>query len=211
MQKFKIFIIMFFFAIIIVPILLFNREENFISKIDNRELMNNPLGPNYSSTASGDFTDDMETYFQDRIGLRNEMMYVYTVLNDICFDEMANNYTEGKEGYVFSKIGSNVVFNEYHIEFANMVKKIQSYCEEKEIPFVFVFNPSKATVLQEKLPEGVNYDAGWVEKFLSELEERNINYVDNTATLEEKEEEGKKVFNKKYDAGHWNDWGRSME
>lgn len=36
---------------------------------------------------------------------------------------------------------------------------------------------------------------------------RDINYVDNTSLLKEKMEEGENVFNKKYNAGHWNDLG----
>ena len=34
-----------------------------------------------------------------------------------------------------------------------------------------------------------------------------LRYLDNTAVLREKFEEGIMVFNQKYDANHWNDWG----
>ena len=59
--------IIMFLGILAVPILTFNWEENVISEIDNRELMNNPFGENYHSE-TGDLTQDIETYVQDRIG-----------------------------------------------------------------------------------------------------------------------------------------------
>ena len=86
-------------------------------------------------------------------------------------------------------------------------KTIQDYCEAREIPFLFVFEPAKTTVLQEELEEGWNYDNRWVQQFLKELDQREIHYVDNTEILEEKTEEGEAVFNKKYDGGHWNELG----
>ena len=99
--------------------ILFNWEENYISEMDNRELMNNPFGPNYIRTEDSDLTYDIETYVQDRIGLRIEMVYAYTVLNEILFDEMVSTlYTEGKDGYVFSNMSPNIEFNSYHIAFA---------------------------------------------------------------------------------------------
>ena len=206
MQKFKVAVIGVFFLLIIIPMILFNWEENYISKMDNRELMNNPFGSNYIKTEDSDLTYDIETYVQDRIGLRTKMVYAYTVLNDILFDEMVSTlYTEGKDGYVFSNMSPNIEFHSYHITFADMVEEIQNYCEERNVPFVFVFDPSKTTVLQEYLPEGVNYDASWVDRFMDELDKRNINYVNNTTILKEKEDAGENVFNKKFDANHWND------
>lgn len=208
MQKFKVAVIGVFFFLIIIPMILFNWEENYISEMDNRELMNNPFGPNYIRTEDSDLTYDIETYVQDRIGLRTEMVYAYTVLNDILFDEMVSTlYTEGKDGYVFSNMSPNIEFNSYHITFADMIEEIQTYCEERNVPFVFVFDPSKTTVLQEYLPEGVDYDASWVDSFMDELDKRDINYVNNTTILKEKEDAGESVFNKKFDANHWNDLG----
>ena len=150
MKKIRIIFICAFFVIIAVPIITFNWKENVVSEIDNRELTNNPFGDNYVSDGSTDLTDAIEDYLQDRIGLRDEMITAYTVLNDRLFHEMVHpTYEYGKDGYVFGKTGNNVVFSDYHVQFADMVEKIQTYCEERSIPFVFVFDPSKSTVLWE--------------------------------------------------------------
>lgn len=207
MKTIRVVMIIMFLGILAVPILTFNWEENVISEIDNRELMNNPFGENYHSE-TGDLTQDIETYVQDRIGCRDEMILAYTLLNDKLFDKMVHpTYDYGKDGYVFFKTGQNIRYSEYHEEFAKMVKKVQDYCEERDVPFVFVFNPAKTTVLSDKLKAGINYDAGWTKEFMSRLDEYGINYVDNTDLLIEKQESGEFVFNKVYNAGHWNDLG----
>jgi len=88
-----------------------------------------------------------------------------------------------------------------------MVLKIQNYCTERDIPFVFVFDPAKPAVLTEYIPKGMNYDREWVDLFFEDLDKRGVHYIDNTKILREKTTEGEMVFNKKYDANHWNDLG----
>lgn len=199
--------IVLFFIVLAVPLVTFNWKENVISEIDNRQLTNNPFGPNYVDNGES-LSTALVNYVQDRIGLRDTMIQAYTILNDRLFGELVHpSYTYGKEGHVFLDIEPNVIYGEYHVEFANMLEKIQTYCQERNVPFVFVFEPAKTTVLQDKLPQGVNYNSDWTDEFFKELERRNINYVDNTILLEEKEQEGECVFNQKYDAGHWNDLG----
>lgn len=208
MKKIKIMIIGMFWGCLLIPIIFFNWKENVVSEIDNRQLTNNPFGPNYVSSENSDMTNAIESYVQDRMGFRDNMIKAYTQLNDKLFHEMVHpSYTYGKDDYVFFKIDRSPEFTEYHVAFANMIEQIQQYCEDRGVPFVFVFEPSKTTVLQNKLPEGINYNTEWVTKFLEELDKREINYVDNTKTMEEKIKNGEEVFNQKYNAGHWNDLG----
>lgn len=207
MKKIKIVTVIIFFVLLLVPIVTFNWEENVVSEIDNRELTNNPFGDNYKSDGEKDLSEALEDYVQDRIGLRNEMISAYTGLYDAFFGEMVHpSYSYGKDGYVFGGI-SHTEYGDYQIAFADMVKEIQDYCSERNVPFVFMFDPYKATVLQDKLPEGVNYDTEWVEKFMAALDERGVNYVNNANLLIEKTKAGEEVFNKKYNPGHWNDLG----
>lgn len=208
MKKLRIFMSVIFFGMLFVPVLLMERTENVTSEIDNRKLTNNPFGENYEPEGEYDLTEAIESYLQDRIGFRNEMIREYTVLNDVLFHEMVHpTYTYGKDDYVFFKLGVNARYGEYQDIFADMVKKVQDYCEERDVPFVFVFNPSKASVMKDKLPAGVNYDNSWVAQFMDELEKRQINYIDNTEMLIEKTEQGEAVFNQQFNAGHWNDLG----
>ena len=207
MKKIKIITVVLFFVLLAIPVITFNWKENVVSEIDNRNLTNNPFGDNYVIDGEMDLSGALEDYVQDRIGLRSEMISAYTLLYDRVFGEMVHpSYMYGKDGYVFAGV-SYTEFGEYHIAFADMIKRVQDYCADRNVPFVFMFDPSKATVLRDKLADGINYNNDWVEEFFEALNERGINYVDNTELMIEKTEEGEDVFNQKYDAGHWNDLG----
>ena len=137
MKKLKIFFIVIFFVLLAIPVVTFNTEENAVSEVDNRMLAANPV----SAIREGeDATQAIENYVNDRIGLRNEMIKLYTVGHDKIFHEMIHpSYVYGQDGYVFLNTGGNPVFSDYHIAFADMIKKIQDYCEARGIPFLFVF------------------------------------------------------------------------
>lgn len=199
--------ILCFSLIIWMPVLTFNFKEGAVSEIDNRELAANPFSE--EARENGDFTENTENYVNDRIGLRDDMILAYTVLNDRVFGKMVHpSYIYGKDGYVFGAgVSIYPCYSEFHEKFADMVLKLQTYCEERDVPFLFVFDPAKPAVLTQYLPEGQNYDREWVDLFLDSLKERGVRYLDNTETLREETAKGEVVFNKKFDANHWNDLG----
>lgn len=199
--------IVLFALIILIPVLLFNFEEDAVSEIDNKKLVISPFS---EEAKNNDFTDHFESYINSRIGLRDEMILAYTVFNDRVFNKMVHPlYTYGQDGYVFAAglTSSDTQFTEFHEEFVDMVKEIQDYCDARDIPFVFVFDPAKPAVLSQYIPKGINYDRSWVDDFMNALDEHGIRYVDNTETLKAKVAQGEIVFNQKYDANHWNDLG----
>ena len=112
MKKIRMAIIAMFAAALLAPVTAFNWEENVVSPIDNRALMNNPFGENYESE-SGSLLSDLSAYVEDRIGFRDEMILGYTVLNDRLFHKMVHpTYDYGEDGYVFFKTGRNVRFQD---------------------------------------------------------------------------------------------------
>ena len=204
MKSIKSIVIIVFSVIILLPLIFFNFTEDAISIIDNKKLAPSPL-----KATSGSLTDNIDSYMNDRIGLREEMIYAYTMLNDMVLNKLSHpSYIRGKNGYIFGGEATQYrQYDQYHIDFANMVAQIQRYCEQRDVPFVFVFNPAKSAVLTEHLPTGINYDRSWVDLFFAELEKLGVNYVDNTKTLREMNQKGEFVFNQQYDANHWNDLG----
>lgn len=208
MKKLRIFMSTCFFLLLLFPVITLNWKENVVSKIDNRILTNNPFGSNYESENGTDLTEGIEDYLEDRIGFRDAMIYGYTVLNDSLFYEMVHpTYMYGKDGYIFAKMGMNISLEKYHFVFADMVKQIQDYCTKRNVPFLFVFEPEKAALLTDKLGAGINYNDDWVAQFKQALDERGIHYIDNSDILQEKLDAGEQVFNKQYNANHWNDLG----
>lgn len=207
MKGVKISFLLLFALVLLVPLAAFRREPGVVSEIDNRMLQENPFDPE-ERAKGGDLTVKLENYVRDRIGFRDDMILGYTVLNDRVFGKMVHpSYCYGKEGYVFFKMGPPVEYGPFYEAFAGMIKKMQDYCAEQSVPFLFVFEPSKTTVLQRYLPAGVRYDNSWVDRFLEELNALGIHYVDNRIVLQEKTDAGEAVFNQQYDAGHWNDLG----
>ena len=129
MKKLKIFFIVIFFILLAIPVVTFRTEENAVSEVDNRMLAANPV----SAIREGeDATQAIENYVNDRIGLRNEMIELYTVGHDKIFHEMIHpSYVYGKDGYVFLNTGGNPIFSDYHIAFADMIKKIPGLLRSK--------------------------------------------------------------------------------
>lgn len=203
MKLLKITALILFAAIIITPLCCFNLETDSVSAIDNRMLTENPFN------LEGDLTNNIQSYINDRIGFRDEMITAYTVLNDRMFGKMVHpSYCYGKDGFVFGAgITTYNGFSDYHVVFADMVSEIQTYCADRNVPFLFVFNPAKPAVYQDKIADGVNYNREWVDLFFAELDKRNVNYLDNTQTLVKLRENGIDGFNQKFDANHWNDLG----
>ncbi len=208
MKKLQIATIVLFFALLAVPLITFSRGDNIVSEIDNRVLANNPFGKNADIGARG-YPGAIEDYISDRIGFRSEMIRFYTRMNDKLFGIMVHPiYTYGKDGYVFIRnVGDGPVCGDYQKFFAQMVVRTYRYCRDRDIPFLFVFEPVKNAVLRDKLSDGIIFNNGWKTEFFQILKGNGVPYIDNTDLLIEKTAEGEAVFNRKYNAGHWNDLG----
>ena len=73
------------------------------SEIDNKVLINFPFGENYQGT--GDISADLESYVQERIGFRNEMILINLTAQKLLFGEMVHPiYMYGKTATSFLKL-----------------------------------------------------------------------------------------------------------
>lgn len=198
MKYFKIFIIIIFLIILIIPITFINLKYDQISLIDNSKLPElNSINDFYS----------FENYISKRIGFRDNIISMYTKTNDKLFNKMIHPiYTYGTNKYVFFKTEIEKHDNEYLDEFAKYLKDIQSYIENRGGYFLFFINPTKISVYNKYLPQGYNYTNYRINYLKKRLDELKVNYIDNTIYLKKISKE-EQIFNKKYDAGHWNDIG----
>ena len=202
MKKIHLFRIGIFLFIIVLPIFNINLKSNQVSDIDNRELMDSS-----EIFSQGNVTENVESYIEDRIGFRTEMVNMYTKGMDLLFDEMIHpNYQYGKDGYIFSKLHENPLDKEFQEGYSDFILNFQKYCIDRDIKFLYSLEPSKATIYSEFLPEGYNYDNKNLDYFLSLLENKDINYLYTGQALIDAKD-SKQVFDKKYDAGHWNETG----
>lgn len=178
-----------------------NTEPEAISEIDNRMLAE------WEVTDEESFTGMVDDYLSDRIGFRSQAIDLYTELNDSVFGMMVHpQYTWGKDGYVFSKMSNETCDEEFEDLFCNYLKRVQDYCEERGVPFIYCLNPSKTSVYREYLPEGYTYKDLTNKSMEKKLKEYGVNYISNEELLIEKHKT-EQVYNKEYDAGHWNELG----
>ena len=182
---------------IIIPIMFFNYEKDSVSIVDNRML-----------TELTDFKmNTVNQYINDRIGFREEAIEVYNDLNEKIFNVSTNpQLMMGEEGNLYPKISSIETFNDYHHNLLKTIKRIQNYCEDRDIDFYYMVNPSKTTIMLNELPKGIKYNTNWLNDFVLEAQELGINLVDNYHYFKELESDGY-LYNKKYDTYHRNDYG----
>ena len=197
----RILYILCFLSFLLVPLFMTNTESNVKSGLDNRMLTELP------DPGEEGYEAAMESYLQDRIGLRDQMVTGYQLLNDAVAGELTHpTYTYGQDGYVFFKMHSNIRFGSYHRVFAEAVAKMKEYCESRGAKFYFLFDPEKISVYRRYLPEGVNYDDTWTDELISCLQELGVTCISNKEMLTDLSYE-EQVYNVRYDAGHWNDLG----
>lgn len=85
MKKIYILKIIIFILIILIPVFSFNFKSNQVSTIDNRM-----LSEASDILSEGDVTNNIESYINDRIGFRTEMVNLYINGMDTLFDEMVH-------------------------------------------------------------------------------------------------------------------------
>ena len=185
------------FILIIVPIICFNHDKDVASNIDNRML-----------TELTDFKlETVNNYVNDRIGFREEAINIYNAINEKIFNVSTNpQLMIGKDNNIYPIVNSIPEFNDYHECFLNTIKNMQDYCEERGVEFYYMIDPSKATIMTDKLPNGINYNSYWLDELISKAKDMGINLVDNYNYFKEIDVEIP-LYNKRYDSYHWNDDG----
>ncbi len=193
--------LLLFLLILIIPLCLTNVESNVKSDFDNRVLIEMP------EIGETRYEQKVTSFLQDRIGLRDQIVTGYQLLNNVMAGELTHPiYTYGQNGYMFFGMHNNINYGTYHKTFAEAVFKMQQYCESRGVNFYFLFDPEKISVYRRYLPQGVNYSDEWVDEFFEYMENMGIHCINNRDLLIELSYQ-EQVFNHQYDAGHWNDLG----
>lgn len=202
MKHLKIFFILLFSVILLLPLAFFNRQPNHISEIDNRKLAEFPKLDKINSET----IKDVYKYVNDRVGFREEIIQGYGVLNNKLFNILVHPaYIYGQDGYIyFGMYQKN--YDEHTRQFTKSLKEVKDYVESRGGKFYVLINPEKTSVYTEYLPRGVNYNRTWMQLIEKDLKDYSINFIDNTEELK-KRSIMEQVYNRQYDAGHWNDLG----
>ena len=134
------------------------------------------------------------------------MITLYTNVHKNLLNTLVHpSYIYGKDNYVFFDLYQKS-FTDHTEYFVQSLNEVAKYIESRGAQFYVVIDPEKTSVYTEKLPEGVHYNRLWLDTLEEKLTEANINWIDNVDVLKEKSK-SEMVYNKQYDAGHWNDTG----
>lgn len=211
MKKIYIGKIVIFILIILLPIININLKINQVSEIDNRMLLDfeDIFKDSYNSKT---IFNNIGSYVNERIGFRNSMVSLYTKGMDMFFDELVHpTYENGKDGHIYLKLPETKVNLRFQEVFSSFIKDFETYCDERGIKFLYTLEPSKSTIYPEYLPEGYNHSTENLDYFIELLNEKGVNYLSNVDTLLEAKEnpllKDILLYDKKYDAGHWNETG----
>ena len=189
----------------------FDWQPDSFSSADNRMKAAAPLwdeGADGLSAFVG-FTGEVDDYLEDRMGFRSELMAAYGLLNDRLFGVMTHPlYEYGKDGYTFFRFSDEPYDDDKLQLFARYVRSMQDYCEQRGIAFLYAISPEKARIYPEEVPDTVLGELPSSASRLKELlDAEGVNYVDQADAILDAKNQGAQVFNRTYDAGHWNSEG----
>lgn len=200
MKKFTIkkAFVLVFALLFLLPLAFFRFGHDIESTADNAML------PELSEGATlGDYTE----YFRKRLGLRDLAVAGYIDLSDRLFGQLEHPlYCWGQDGYCYLKVKSSSNDDAFLDAFCRYLRQVQDFCEQRGTDFMYCLNPSKSTVYPEYLPKGYVYSDRWLNTLYEKLEAYGVHYVSNAEVLHERAAT-EQVYNKKFDAAHWNDLG----
>ncbi|MBP5385630.1 MAG: hypothetical protein J6Y57_11760 [Lachnospiraceae bacterium] len=208
----NIVFIVLFMAILLIPVIFINTKENQISAIDNKLLTEWPeFKWDFSSR------EEIENYLGDRIGFREQAIESYIELNDKLFHVMEHPlFMYGEEGHIYFKDPSYIegyqrlnTDGAYLDSMVDFLERTQAYLDSKDIRFLYYLCPDKKTIYPEYFPKSIHVrtdNESVVEHLENTLSGADVNYIIPTDELTEAKQD-KVVYNKKYDATHWNEYG----
>lgn len=152
---------------------------------------------------------DFETWFTERMALRNRMVYTDAVIQTSLFQESnVSGVIYGTDGWMYYTStlsdyqGTDVMSERELFNLSHNFSVIQEYLDERDIPFVLTIAPNKNTLYGENMPYYkdfvVNPDHN-AQLLAPELQKQGVTYMDLFEIFREQEE----ILYLRQDS-HWN-------
>lgn len=191
--------VLVFVLIYLLPYFTFRFGHGIVSTADNTMLPE-------ISLEDGLDPSQFVRCLRERLGLRDQAVASYIDLNDKLFGKLEHpSYYWGQDGYSFGA-GAGTYNPIFINAFCSYLRQIQDFCQARGVPFLYCLNPSKYTVYREYLPKGLVYSNRFLDCMYEKLDYYGVNYISNAEYLHELAAT-EQIYNKKYDANHWNDLG----
>lgn len=200
---------------LVLPALFMNLKENQMSYIENKRLADWPDLKNSVEPCA-----DIEEYIDDRVGFRDKAIEIYTEANNSLFDVMVHPlFMWGEEGHIYYKDKDYIAAyqrintdKEYIDSMVDFLGRTNSYLHSKDIEFMYFVCPDKKSIYPEYFPKTVNVNMNntpvleYLDEKMAQTDIKYINPKDNLLAAKQ----SMVVYNKKYDATHWNEQGGAI-
>ncbi|AIQ32634.1 hypothetical protein P40081_34465 [Paenibacillus sp. FSL P4-0081] len=220
MKLHKIFNLLLVFCFVIgisIPIIFVNKEPGKISTAENRVLASFP-SLKKNSSYNRNFVSEFESWFNDNLGFRNELVAANTVFQYNLFGKITRPDTVlGKNDWLYlmypemikSYQNMNPLTDERYSQIAEKFIGLKKYFDVKDIPFITMVNPDKETIYPENMPDTYlrkdnETKVDTIVKNLSEKDNIDIFYTKDSLLRSKKDAT---LYSQNYDLSHWNSYG----
>ena len=180
-----------FMLMLVVPLLMLNRDEDAVSMKENRPLAHRPSIRTSEGGFNMAFPSRVEEYLNDRIGLRDQLILLNGKMQYHVFGRMedGSRYRLGPEGE-FNIIEGDMVETYQHknlfddaelAEITDSMVTVNDFVKSRGCDFYFVDCYDKQTVYPEYFPDSVRQygEKSRTDQFMDALkEDTDINVID---------------------------------
>lgn len=182
---------------------------------ENKAMAEKPKLMTEEGKANKAFFQDFESYFNEHIALRNQLLYSDAMIQSTLFQESnVSGVIRGTDGWLYYSstlndyLGTDVLSERQLHNLAHNFRLIQNYVEAQGKDFVLMIAPNKNTLYGDNMPYYKSYVINQEHSAVllgSILEQQNINYLNLFKLFETQEE----VLYLKRDS-HWNMKGANL-
>lgn len=207
-----------FGAMIAFPLLTLHTEVGRVSVLENKVLAELP-SISAENLFTRQFTEALDTYFTDRIGMKDEATLLHIGAMYRLFDRLAiPNYIIGKEQHVFYITPSIMetfqrldhVSEEDLRKLGSRIECLSDSLQAAGKTFIFMPIPNKEAIYGEYMPDNIHVMS--YEPMLSSFsdylrKQTTVCTVDTENALFQHKEDSQLLYYRNIDATHWNHYG----
>lgn len=191
---------------LLIPVLCFNWAPDQISIAENRPLAELGSPKNGLSV----FMSDINAYVNDRIGFREQAVQLYRTVGNKHLGFHHDKVLVGEEGWLYfidelpDFTGTNLT-PETVDRYVAILQKINNWCAQRDIQFVFAVGPNKSTIYPQYMPAYIEQaDVTLLDALLEKCRQKGLPVICPKAELIANREQTE--LYQRLDT-HWNEFG----
>ena len=194
-KRVKIVFVAAFFVILVLPMLFVNTRKGKVSEAEKRKLAAFPVLWEKDGTVNEKYAADFETWLNDNIGFRSQMVVANAYVQYYVFDQLANNTDmylgpNGELNYATAKMLADyqhfTLYSENEkAEIADSFAYINDYVHKMGADFIYYQCWDKHSIYPEQFPKGVlQYgDVSRADELVEAIRSSGVKVIDSKQAL----------------------------